>query len=198
MPLLRYVTPLLALTLLLIPAPTANAQTSFYGSAALTDFAFFKGNDNTAKSDTGGLIGGAFYNFPIDSRLTAGIDGRVSYGIGSRGGTSVLAALRIGFVPDHVPLRPYFQVGGGVVSSTVNDNQITGPVAAGLTTQNTRFTSGAAEFAVGLDIRLTDSLDLCLPELGAAAPTSNASTTTVGTAFFDAGVVYHFKPHHKP
>ncbi len=169
----------------------AHAQTSVYGSAALTDFVFFRANHNAAKSDTAGLIGGVFYNFPIDSRLTAGIDARATYGIGPRGGTSVLAALRIGFVPHRVILRPYFQIGGGVVSSTVNDNQITGPVTAGLTTQNTRFTSGALQLTAGLDIRLTDSLDLRAFELGAAAPGSSSSSTTVGTAFLDAGLVYH-------
>jgi hypothetical protein len=64
-----------------------------------------------------GFPGGGFYNFPIQSRLTAGIDGRMSYGLGTRGGVSVTGALRVGFVPKVNPLRPYFQLGGGVVSS---------------------------------------------------------------------------------
>src|SRR6185437_3256567 len=56
------------------------------------------------------------YNNPL-----IGIDGRFSYGLGARGGTSATAAFRVGFVPHYNPLRPYFQIGGGVVSSAGGD-----------------------------------------------------------------------------
>jgi hypothetical protein len=75
----RHCTPILALTFTLLLTLTARAQVSAYGSAALTDYVFFNNHDSAAKSDTGGIIGGAFYNFPIHSRLTAGIDARGSY-----------------------------------------------------------------------------------------------------------------------
>jgi hypothetical protein len=63
------------------------------------------------------LADGAFYNFPIQSRLAVGIDGRVLYCAGPHGGTTAAAALRIGFVPVRVPLRPYLEIGGRVVSA---------------------------------------------------------------------------------
>jgi hypothetical protein len=185
-----YCTPILALTFIFLLTLSARAQVSAYGSAALTNYIFVNNNASTAKSDTGGLIGGAFYNFPIHSRLTAGIDARGSYGFGDRGGTSAAVALRIGFVPDRVALRPYFQLGGGVVSSTFTTQQITGPALQGLTTQPARFTSGGIEFAAGLDIRLSKSFDLRAFEIGAIAPTR--STGAAASAWLDAGVVYHF------
>jgi len=98
------------------------------------------------------------------------------------------AALRIGFVPERVVLRPYFQLGGGVVTSTFNINEITGPATQGLSQHSTRFTSGGVEFAGGLDIRLNRSFDLRAVELGAVAGGSNQD---VGSAFLDAGIVYH-------
>jgi hypothetical protein len=186
-------TPFLALTFTLLLTLTARAQVSVYGSVALANYIFLNNHDTEAKSDTGGIIGGAFYNFPIHSRLTAGIDARGSYGFGDRGGTSAAAALRIGFVPERVVLRPYFQIGGGVVSSTFSNRQLTGPVIQGLTTQPTRFTSGGVEFDAGLDIRLSHSFDLRALELGAIAPTN--STGAAGSAWLDAGVVYHFPRH---
>jgi hypothetical protein len=176
-------TPILALTFAFLLTLTARAQVSVYGSAALTDYIFVNNNTSTAKRDTAGIIGGAFYNFPIHSRLTAGIDARASHGFGDRGGTFAAAALRIGFVPEHVPLRPYFQLGGGVVSSTFTT------YTQGLTTQSTRFTSGGVEFAFGLDVRLSHSFDLRAFELGAIAP---ASSTGAGSAWLQTGVVYHF------
>jgi hypothetical protein len=183
-------TPFLVLTFTLLLTLTTRAQVSVYGSAALTDYIFFNNNDSAAKSDTAGIIGGAFYNFPIHSRLTAGIDARAACGFGDRGGTSAAVALRIGFVPERVPLRPYFQLGGGLVSSTFTNRQLTGPVIQGLTSQPTRFTSGGVEFAAGLDVRLNSSFDLRAFELGAIAPTN--STGAAGSAWLDAAVVYHF------
>jgi hypothetical protein len=187
----RYVTPLLCLFALFAPTQSSQAQVSVYGTAALTDFGLFKSSSSAFKSDSGGFVAGMFYNFPIDSRLTVGIDGRGSYSFGPRGGTSAAASFRIGFVPERVVLRPYFQIGGGVVSSTFNTGQITGSVTQGLTSQPTRFTSGVLELAVGLDIRLTNSFDLRAFELGAAA-SGSASSTNVGSGFLDGGIVYHF------
>jgi hypothetical protein len=184
---------ILASLLLLICNPNAGAQISVYGAAALTNFIFVNNGNTVEKSDTGGIVLGGFYNFPIDSRLTAGIDLRTSDGFGARGGTTVLAALRIGFVPKKVVLRPYFQLGGGVVTSSVAVGQVTG--FPGIGVSPTRYTSGTVEFAFGLDIRLTPSLDLRAFELGAAAPVSSSNSTGVGSAFLDIGVVYHFPKH---
>ena len=178
--------PLFGLFALLLPIQTAHAQTSVYGTVAATDFCLNSGSSTNCKSDTLGFLAGGFYNFPIQSRLTAGIDGRVSYGLGTRGGVSVTLALRIGFVPNHNPLRPYFQLGGGVVSSAGSD-----PLQA------QRKTSGAVQLAFGLDIRLTNSIDLRALEIGAAAGSSSNSGPAAGTAYINTGVVYHF-PRKKP
>jgi hypothetical protein len=163
-------------------APAAEAQVSAYCMVGLSRYGFsYQGNTNF-KDDTASFGGGAFYNFPIHSRLTAGIDGRVLYGPASYGGTTADAALRIGFVPTRVRLRPYFEIGGGVVSSVSNP---------GFAPQ--RFTNGAAEFLGGLDVRLTDRVDLRAVEWGAAAGASNNGPTS-GVGFLDAGFVYHFHP----
>ncbi len=191
--LFRCMTLLPASLLFFIPTQNASAQTSIYGSVALVDYVLQNNNTSAAKSDTAGFIGGVFYNFPIQSRLTAGVDARGSFGVGARGGALATVALRIGFVPKRVVLRPYFDLGGGVVTSTFNNGQITGPVDAGLSAQPTRVTSGGVDFGAGLDIRLTDSFDLRAVELGAIA---GAAEPGVGSAFLDAGVVYHL--HRRP
>ena len=173
----------LGIALLTLFASAAEAQVSAYGMVGLSSYGFsYQGSSFNFKDNTASLGGGAFYNFPIHSRLTAGIDGRVLYGPASYGGTAADVALRIGFVPTRNRLRPYFEIGGGVVSS-VSD--------PGFAPQ--RFTNGAAEFLGGLDIRLTDSVDLRAVEYGAAAGASNNGTTS-GVGFLDAGFVYHFHP----
>lgn len=161
--------------------PVAQGQGSIYGTVAVTDFCIDTYSHTTCKSDAVGFLGGAFFNFPIESRVTVGIDGRGSYGLGSRGGMSATAALRVAFVPTHVRLRPYFELGAGVVSSAGHD-----PL------QGTRHTSGAMQLAFGLDVRLTNSIDLRAAELGAAAGGGTGSTPGAGTAYLDGGIVYHF------
>ena len=107
-PLLRFLgyAPLLALFVLLPPTQTAHAQSSVYGTVAATDFCLNSSSGTSCKRATLGFLAGGFYNFPIQSRLTAGIDGRMSYGIGTRGGVSATAALRIGFVPHSQSIAP--------------------------------------------------------------------------------------------
>jgi hypothetical protein len=172
----------LGIALLSLFAPATQAQVSAYGMVGLSRYGFSNQGETYFKDDTASFGGGAFYNFPIHSRLTAGIDGRVLYGPASYGGTTADLALRIGFVPTSNRLRPYFEIGGGVISSVSNP---------GVTPQ--RITNGAAEFLGGLDIRVTDSVDLRAVEWGAVAGASN-NGTTAGVGFLDAGFVYHFHP----
>ena len=123
---LRLLVFLHAIVLLTLATSSAQAQVSAYGMAALTCYGFaYQNSSYNFPVDAASLVGGAFYNFPIRSRLTAGIDGRVLYGPGSHGGTTATGALRIGFVPTRVRLRPYFELGGGVVSARLNTGQST-------------------------------------------------------------------------
>jgi hypothetical protein len=181
-------------SLILIPA-AAGAQFSVYAAPTLTGFGLSDSNSISFKTDSGGLTVGGFYNFPIQSRLTAGIDLRDTYSFGSNGGDFAGVALRIGFVPHKVRLRPYFQLGGGFVSTTGNAYALTfNPTVGYLDTVSTqRYTNGAVELVFGLDIRLTDHIDLRAFDYGAAAGASN-SNTTAALGFLDAGIVYHFRP----
>jgi hypothetical protein len=172
----------LGIALLTLFGSAAEAQVSAYCMVGLSRYAFTYQGDTSFKDNTASFGGGAFYNFPIRSRLTVGIDGRVLYGPASYGGTTADVALRVGFVPTRVRLRPYFEIGGGVVSSVLSP---------GYAPQ--RITNGAAEFLGGLDIRLTDPVDLRAVEYGAAAGPSNNDRTS-GVGFLDAGFVYHFHP----
>jgi hypothetical protein len=173
----------LAIGLLTLLRPTAEAQLSAYGMVAWSSYGFnYQGNSYSFDNETASLGGGAFYNFPIHSRLTAGIDGRVLYGPASHGGITADAALRIGFVPTRVRLRPYLEVGGGVVSAVLNPGF-----------DPMRVTNGALQLLGGLDVRLTDSVDLRAIEYGAAVGSSSSSNAS-GAVFLDAGFVYHFRP----
>ncbi len=172
-----------AIALLTLPTWSAQAQVSAYGMGALTSYGFsYQNGSYHFPVDAASLGGGAFYNFPIRSRLTAGLDGRVLYGPGSYGGTTGTGALRIGFVPTRVRLRPYFELGGGVVSARLKNGQSIEYV-----------TNGAAELIFGLDVRLTDSIDLRAIDYGAAAGGTNYGTTSA-VEFLGAGFVYHFHP----
>lgn len=194
MKLLRNIAPILILLFPLLASHSAQAQASIYATAALTGYGTTTeyNSDIYFKKATGGIIAGVFYNFPIQSRLTAGADLRASYSPGSRGGTFETAALRIGFVPKRIRLRPYFLLGGGVVSTTSGDGSIFYNSASGtFSYPSNRITTGAAELAFGLDIRLTDSFDLRALEYGAA------TGPTAAAAFVNSGLVYHFHsaPH---
>jgi hypothetical protein len=165
----------------------AKAQTSVYGAATLTGYGFTTSNNSAISfnSDSGGLTLGAFYNFPIQSRLTAGIDGRLEKSFAHKGGFNTTVALRIGFVPKKVRLRPYFQLGGGVAHSSYDSFNIANPNAP----NSNGVTSGVFQFLIGLDVRLTHSFDWRALEYGADAPVSGGIQTGLG--FIDTGLVYH-------
>jgi len=189
---LRCIVKLSLLSVVLVAsANTAFAQVSVYLSPALTAFATGTGSNLTFKNETAGFIAGGFYNFPIQSRVTVGLDLRTVLSPGTMGGDFTGAALRIAFVPQRVILRPYLQIGGGVVTTTVKNYVLyTGNTFTIVPSQ--RFTNGAAEFDFGLDIRLTEHFDLRAIDYGAAA--GGSSTTNVGMGFLGAGVVYHLQP----
>jgi hypothetical protein len=172
---------------LLCLAPVAAcAQASVYGAIALTSYGASNTNGSTFydKSGSAGFVVGGFYNFPIQSRLTAGLDLHLTNSPGGKGGTAGALTFRVGFVPQQVPLRPYFEIGGGMVSTSTNTELVNDGIKAGT------YTNGAAIIAAGLDIRITPSIDIRAIELGAEAGGNS------GVGFADAGVVYHFG--HRP
>ena len=185
MPAFRLLSPVLlvACSLATLPA-TAKAQTSVYAAAAITAWGIEPVNSSnlSLKSGAPGFVAGAFYNFPIDSRVTVGLDVRLAESPGAKGGTAGAAALRVGFVPHRIRLRPYFELGGGFLTTSTNTELVNDGVKAGT------YSNGALAVAFGLDIRVTSAIDVRALELGEEA------TTTSGVAYLDAGIVYHFHP----
>jgi hypothetical protein len=168
----------------------ACAQGSVYVAPMYDSFGFNGTgypSGGSFKSATGGVMGGGFYTFPSGSRFKAGIDGRAAYSSGYKGGQAYTGALRVSFVPHHNRLRPYFQLGGGVVSTQLNSTVCSFSCA----TTTSRITSGVAQLAFGLDIRLTNHFDLRAFDYGADAGGGN-SGTHAAMGFLDVGVVYHF------
>ncbi len=174
---------LLALLFLCLTNQTSKAQTSIYGTVSLTNYGYaFNGNSLIVSKDEFGLGGGAFYNFPIQSRLTAGIDARGDFAPEATGGGKVFVSARFGFVPHRNPLRPYLQIGGGLIHAKV-------PRYSNLIGAQT-INKGALDLALGLDLRLTPSLDYRLLELESGAGASSA--TSAASASLSTGIVYHF------
>lgn len=162
--------------------PVAGAQVSVYGTGAVAEYALKPVNSNTFsfKSGAPGFVIGGFYNFPIDSRVTVGFDVRLAENPGAKGGTASAVAFRVGFVPHQVRLRPYFAIGGGVVSTSTNTELVNDGVRSG------SYTNGAAIIAFGLDIPVTHSIDIRALDIG-----SEASGTS-GAVYADSGIVFHF------
>ncbi len=164
---------------------TAKAQSSIYGTVTVSNYGYaFRGESTTYDSDRFGLGAGGFYNFPIRSRFTAGIDLRGSFTPNADGGSKGFVSARFGFVPHHNPLKPYFQIGGGFIHAKVP--------AFTETVQAQAVTAAALDLALGLDIRLTPSFDLRLPELESGA--GGNGSMTAGSASLSGGIVYHFHP----
>jgi hypothetical protein len=186
MPLFRSFWLPLALFAGLAVSHAAHAQVSIYGTVAYTGYGLSPDNGSSYydKSGTPGFVLGGFYNFPIQSRLTAGLDLRLTNSPGTRGGTAGALALRIGVVPHHVPLRPYFQLGGGFVSSTTDAELINDGLTPGT------YTTGAITLVFGLDIRITNTIDIRALEIGSQAGPS------AGVGYIDTGIVYHFGNKH--
>ena len=177
-------------------ATRASAQTSLYATAGLAAYGFTNldsSSDVHFKKTTGGFGAGIFYDFPIASRVTVGLDGRINGSPGTNGGIMGGGALRIGLVPHRVPLRPYVQLGAGVVHSGYNSVVLvaSGPIETLLITRPS-VTNGAAQLTFGLDIRLSEHYDLRAIDYGAQA--LGGSNVHAGVAYLQAGLVYHLHP----
>jgi hypothetical protein len=188
-----------AIVFLLSISPVAKAQLSAYVTPMFTGWGLSdNSNTITINHGSGGIGGGVFYNFPIQSRLTAGVDMRGSDSLGNYGGDAFSASLRIAFVPRKVRLRPYFQIGGGVVSAPYTQYSAICSFTCAVTSTSKRATDGAALLAFGLDVRLTRSFDLRAIEYGAeAGPTGTSNSPKSGFGFLSTGVVYHLKTDTK-
>ena len=163
----------------------ANGQVSAYGTVATTDYGYAFNNDSlTIHSSSIGFGSGGYYNFPIQSRLTGGIDVRGSVSPKLSGGKKIFVSGRFGFVPTRFPLRPYFQIGGGVIQAKV-------PAFAFVASPQT-VTQGALDLALGLDVRITHDFDWRALELESGAGVGSSSRAA--SASLSTGVVYHFHP----
>jgi hypothetical protein len=183
--------PALVFTALLF-SHAASAQTSVYASAELTNYGYSSTANGTLNyspgtgsysyyADGAGISGGAFYLFPSESRLKAGVDLRGMYSPGSRGGAGSFGSLRVEFVPHENPLRPYFEIGGGFLT-TVYASAASNPFGG-----RGRITSGAADIDFGLDVRTSSRLAI-KAELG------GFSGTNVGHASLGVGLSYTLHP----
>lgn len=162
-----------------------------YGEGMWSNYS--AGRNNSGLSSNGGCIGfggGGFYNFPIESRFTAGIDVRGAFSPCVRGGSMGAVQGRFGFVPEHFILRPYFGLGLGLVHSKstsesyyVTQNGTVIPIG--------NITKLGVALSFGLDVRLTHSLDLRAIELaGAAGGATSSSEAAMGS--LGSGLVYRF------
>lgn len=164
--------------------PFCEAQASVYGNVGITDYGYSVVNTSfTVNRARPGFAVGGYYDFPIQSRLTAGIDVRGGYTPGAIGGDKFLVAVRFGFIPNVSRLEPYLQVGGGLFQAKI-------PVGAGIVGGQT-VTSGGIDLALGLDFRITPSFDYRVLEVesGAGAGVKNAGSASIST-----GLVYHLHP----
>ena len=184
----------IAACLLVLTFPfVASAQVSVYAAPALTDFVFFNNGNRADKGITGGLLAGAFYNFPHHGRLASGIDARVSGGFGAEGGTTILAANRLSFVPRHArlshpPGRRRSRHLHGCDQSGRRRNHCKAERTARSLHQRHRRAGRRSRHS------LNDSFDLRAFELHGAVPAAD-SNTAVGSASLGAGLVYHFRKH---
>ena len=163
-------------------SPAAGAQVSVYGAGSIAGYGLKPVNSSTFsfKSGAPGFVVGGFYNFPIASRVTVGLDLRLAESPGAKGGTAGAIAFRLGFKPHHVPLRPYFEIGGGVIRTSTNTELVNDQVRSGT------YTNGAAIIAFGLDVRVTHSIDIRVLDIGSEASGSS------GAVYADTGIVFHF------
>jgi hypothetical protein len=160
-----------AILFALLVFQSVHAQMSVYGGIDLTNYGFASGNTGTFSyspgsgkfsyySDGVGFDAGATHLFSSRSRLKAGVDLRAMYSPGSRGGAGGFGSLRVAFVPNRNPLSPYFQLGGGILTTTY---------PSGGSGQRNRATDGAVDFAFGENVHTRSRLSIRAIELGGYA-----------------------------
>jgi len=191
---------LFSLTLLaLFSAPIAKAQVSVYGTGMVTGFGFANNSSFGFGTDSAGLGGGALYDFPTTHLAVVGIDVRGSNSFGTHGGQNFAVAARVSFAPERSRLRPYIELGGGVINA--REQQFTFVTSGGITssvvTSTKNVSNGAVDLMFGLDVKINPSWSVRAVEYGGAAGGNNSNQAGMG--WLSAGVVFHFhadKPQH--
>lgn len=180
---------LLPVLLCLFSPIAAHAQAAIYADAEITNYGYSSPVDGnftyapgtghySVYDDGGGVSGGFVYLVHSNSRLKVGADLRGMYSPGDRGGAGGFGALRIAFVPREHSAVPYFQIGGGVLTTTYASSQSNPSSGRG------RATSGAAEFDIGLDVRTGSRFTIKAIEIGGYTG-SNVEHASIG-----AGIAY--------
>jgi hypothetical protein len=177
-------------------AAASSAQTSVYGTGAVTTFGFSGDNypgGTSLKPRTTGFTSGAFYTLPSFSRFKAGLDGRYTFSPGYNGGKAYTGAIRFSFVPYRFPVRPYADFGGGVASTQLHQSICNG---FGCSQSTSQLISGVVQYGAGLDIHANRLFDIRLPDYqydtGGRAGVTHAAMHSIS-----AGVVFHL-PSRNP
>ena len=180
-------TALLVISLLAFTA-AASGETSAYGMASIVAFGFsgahYPGGTSPSNPTLSVLAGAPSTPFQAPAVSKAGIDGRATLSPGYNGGSAYTAALRASLVPNRNRLRPYFQVGGGVASTQSSETICNG---FSCSPRTDRVTNGVLHLDFGLDIRVSDQLDVRAFDWGAdVGAAGNADHAAVGSSSMPA------------
>jgi hypothetical protein len=141
-----------------------------------------------------GFGGGVTLNFLNLHIIKLGIDLRGSTKPGTTGADTAQGALRLGFQPPWLKIKPYVQAGVGYLA-TRTTNVTTTPGSS--TPVGGTFSNQYATYGVqgGVDTRLAPFVDLRLIELGVSHAFNTGISTSAGNATLfsiGTGVVLHF------
>ena len=180
----------IALAFLLLLADKGHAQTSVYVTVMEGNFGFAGDsypNGPSWKPRTTGFTSGALFMYPAPSRFRPGFDIRGAFSSGYNGGRAYTVALRLSFVPDHLPFRPYGQFGGGYASTQLRKPVCIGSVCG---IGSRQISGGVLLLSAGLDIRVAPQLDIRAFDY-ARYTGGSGGLTHPAVRSFSAGVVYH-------
>jgi len=164
---------------------TAKAQVAVDATIGETNYGYkINGGSLNFSGDHPGVGFGITYDFLQEGRVHLLADARGGVTPNAYGGDKAIVALRVSFVPAQRHLSPYFQFGGGVIQTKL-------PAQSSIVQAQT-FTSGGIDFALGVDYRITNSVDWRVLELESGAGGNNTKATA--SASLATGIVYHFHP----
>jgi hypothetical protein len=176
----------LCFTVLILLPNVCHAQVAAYFTYSPTDF-LLTGNASISAGGiaNGGTLGVSFEHLH-EGRFVTAVDLKNTFASKTHArGDAAAVDYRIAFVPHRVPLKPFIELGLGVV--TVHD-----PNAVPYR-PTPSITDAVLDLALGLDIRLNHSFDLRIADQGDAPFRSNASSGSVGASILDLGVVCNFR-----